>query len=188
MRSKQDRNTIIRYVTFNFTPGKIFPAGSYDEFKKYVTDLKEAGHIVTYDSRNNIYCVDPSNDVVMYYNYIKYLNSRAREWKNFGYMDTGMVPYFMWPSFSDSSEVMEDFRQITNKVGVSLHSSPTVSLLSESYNGFGRDYWIFREDLFKLAMAMQFSDSRIRFDNVNPDEASMEWFLKGLCTAMNGGV
>ena len=125
------------------------------DWNRWRDEQEKKGHKFIYDRRNNIYCMDPTMDYEMYYNYLMYLNSSYTEWRTYGYLDMGMVPYMMWPSFMDSSIVLEHMRGIARKIGITLIPVPGVSFLKDSYITNGTDYWVFREDLLKLARALE---------------------------------
>jgi hypothetical protein len=161
------------------------------EFNKWKSDMIDKGAKVIFDRRNNIYCVAPTMDYEMYYNYVMYLNSYHNEWVNTGYFDAGMVPYIMWPSFMDASQVMEHMRKLTRTIGIDLVSVPSVSFLKSTYISNAQDYWIFRDDLYKLMMIMEKSSPDYRFNVSGPDDATLSKFLKPLADisiAARGGA
>lgn len=177
-------------ITANFNRLMTFSHDDIQEFNKWKNDMIEKGAKVIFDRRNNIYCVAPTMDYEMYYNYIMYLNSCHDEWVNTGYLDAGMVPYIMWPSFMDASPVMEQMRNLTRQIGINLISVPSVSYLKPTYISNGQDYWIFREDLYNLMMVMQKASPEYRFDVKGPEDATLSKFLKPLadiCVKARGG-
>jgi hypothetical protein len=120
-------------------------------------------------------------DYEMYYNYVMYLNTCHNEWLGAGYFDAGMVPYMMWPSFMDSSGVMEQMRGIAKRLGLDLIAVPGVSFLKHSYISNGTDYWVFKEDLYKMACIMQETNpSLYAFNFKSPSDASLSGFLRPL--------
>lgn len=170
----------LKRITANFQRMMTFNQDTLQEFNKWKNDMIAKGAKVAFDRRNNIYCVAPTMDYEMYYNYVMYLNSCHNEWVNTGYFDAGMVPYMMWPSFMDASPVMEQMRKLTRSVGVNLISVPSVALLKPTYISNGQDYWIFREDLYDLMKIMEQSSPEYRFDVSSPDDATLSKFLKPL--------
>lgn len=178
-------------VTINFKRHLTFKSDQDKEFASWKDEAKKKGLEVAYDRRNNIYCIAPTMDYEMYYNYCVYLNESYSEWLNYGYFDMGMVPYLMWPSFMDSSLVLEQMRKIARTVGVELVKVPSVSLLRTAYSANGVDYWIFREDLMTLANALSQMDSVVYpYNFSNPSQVCLSEFLKPLAvlSANNRGV
>lgn len=170
-----------RKVTINFQRFKTFGPESDKEFKEYIEDSKSKGGIVAYDRRNNIYCVNPTMDIVMYYNYCNYLNECYAEWLHYGYFDMGLVPYLMWPSFMDNSSILEHMRDFPRKVGIDLVKVPTVSFLKPAYQSVGVDYWIRREDLWLLAKSMEDGNPGVyNFEYKGNGDMTLSQFLKGL--------
>ena len=107
-------------------------------------DLTDARKV--YDIRNGIVCYNPTMDLTCYYNYISYLNTQQDQWRNFGYLDMGMVPLAMLPSFFPE-EIKEVLSNAARVKGITVHSMPPVSNLRGSYRGTVNDVWIFREEL-----------------------------------------
>lgn len=168
-------------VTMNFKRFKVFGTEQDKEFNAWKEEVRSSGVPVLYDRRNNIYCVNPTMDYEMYYNYCEYLNQSYNEWLHYGYFDMGMVPYLMWPSFMDQSTVLEDMRGIARRVGVELVKVPSVSFLKSAYTSNGTDYWIFREDLLTLCSALsQAVPDVYTFGIKNINDASLSEFLKPL--------
>jgi hypothetical protein len=167
-------------ITANFKDVRVFDQDSLQEFNKWKNDMIAKGAKVIFDRRNNIYCIAPTMDYEMYYNYVMYLNAYHNEWVNVGYFDAGMVPYMMWPSFMDASPVMEQMRKLTRTLGIDLISVPSVALLKPTYIANGQDYWIFREDLYNLMKVMEKSSPEYRFDVSRPEDATLSKFLKPL--------
>lgn len=180
-----------RRITSNFVKLISFDHEDLKGFNKWKSEMIEKGVKVLYDRRNNVFCVAPTMDYEMYYNYITYLNSCRDEWVNTGYLDAGMVPYMMWPSFMDASPVMEQMRTLTRTIGINLISVPSVSYLKPTYIANGQDYWIFKDDLFKLMQVMESASSEYNFGVTSPDDACLSKFLKPLaemCSKARGGV
>lgn len=168
-------------ITNNFQRVRVFGAEQDKEFNVWKEEVKSKGIPVAYDKRNNIYCVAPTMDYEMYYNYCNYLNESYSEWLHYGFFDMGMVPYIMWPSFMDQSTVLEDMRNVARTVGVDLIKVPAVSLLKPSYSSVGTDYWIFREDLMTLCNYLKQVDSSLYSYNVqNINQATLSEFLRPL--------
>lgn len=170
-----------RRVTMNFKRFKVFGSEQDAEFNAWKEEVKKNNVPVTYDRRNNIYCVCPTMDYEMYYNYCTYLNECYSDWIHYGYFDMGMVPYLMWPSFMDQSSVLEQMRKIARTVGIDLVKVPAVSFLKSAYASNGTDYWIFREDLKILCEALSQADPNVyRYGFRSADEVTLSSFLKPL--------
>ncbi len=169
-----------RRITCNFKRLQTFTGEQVNEFNQWKNNMISQGAKVAYDRRNNIYCVSPTMDFEMYYNYVLYINSCHKEWVNEGYFDCGMVPYMMWPSFMDASPVVDQMRKLARSVGMDMISVPAVSFLKNSYVANGQDYWVFRNDLFSLMKVLEQTDPVYAFGVHNPDEATLSRFLKPL--------
>lgn len=100
------------------------------------------------DARNGVQCEDPTLDMECYYNYLYYLNSQRGLWKNFGYLDVGMMPVAMGPSFMQSG-LITVIPQVMDKVGIKCYRMKPVSLLFDKCNLPIEDLWVFREDVGK---------------------------------------
>lgn len=170
----------VKRVTANFTWVNRFDRNTMADFNKWRDDMISRGAKVSFDRRNNIYCVAPTLDYEMYYNYVTYLNQCHNEWINYGLFDCGMVPYMMWPSFMDNSPVMEQMRTVARRIGITLIPVPAVTFLKQSYVANGQDYWIFREDLYALMKTMEQAGPEYTFDVSSPEEATLSKFLKPL--------
>jgi hypothetical protein len=167
-------------VTANFKQVRIYNQDDSADFAKWKNEMISKGAKVAYDRRNNIYCVAPTMDYDMYYNYVMYLNTYHQDWVNTGYFDAGMVPYLMWPSFMDASPVIEQMKKLTSTVGINIVSVPPVSLLKSSFVPTGQDYWIFRDDLYTLMTTMEYISPVYKFNVHGPEDATLSNFLKPL--------
>lgn len=158
-------------------------AKSWMDWKKRVRDEKIT---MVLDKRNNIYCVSPTYGYDMYYFYITYLNSCKKYWVNNGYLDMGMVPYIMWPSFMEQSEAMEQMKSVAIKAGVDLIDVPSMSFLKSSYRQALKDSWIFREDLHKIMQMLNETYGFEMYSCKEPTDASLSMFLKPLAAVYVG--
>lgn len=171
----------VKRVTHNFKRLMNDDGTFLKDWSRWRDSKEKEGHKFVYDRRNDIYCMDPTMDYEMYYNYLMYLNSSYNEWRTYGYLDMGMVPYMMWPSFMDSSTVLEYMRGVARKVGITLIQVPGVSFLKDSYVANGTDYWVFREDLLKLAMALEKAQpALVNFGFNNEADISTSKFVEEL--------
>lgn len=170
----------VKRVTDNFKRLINFDGNALQSWQKWKEEMQNKGAVVAFDRRNNIYCVSPTMDYEMYYNYINYLNEDYNEWKNYGYLDMGLVPYMMWPSFMDNSPLREQFRKLARLAGINLIQVNAVSFLKEGYSSVGTDYWIFKDDLYKLMKFLEAADPMYRFNVDSPENATLSAFLKPL--------
>lgn len=134
-------------ITDNFKP--ILSGDNEVESKAFLTRCRQEGVPYKYDKRNGIWCLNPTEDIVMYRNYIEYLNSCYSDWVNYGYLDAGLVPLLMGPSFvadNLNSQVME----IAKVWRVPLHPMKAVSFLNKGYVGGTKDIWVKKEDLARV--------------------------------------
>ncbi len=168
-------------VTKNFVRYKVYTAENEAEFVAWRNDAKDQQLPVAFDRRNNIYCINPTMDFRMYYNYCNYLNECYSEWQHYGYFDMGMVPYLMWPSFMNSTVILEKMRSMTRAAGVDLIQVPAVAFLRPSYSSTGTDYWMTRENMVKLCQYLDQTNPQINNYNItSPEQASLTAFLKPL--------
>ena len=101
------------------------------------------------DMRNNIDCSNPTADIQCYLNYIEYLNLNRQNWKSYGYLDLGMMPLVMAPSFLHSS-LIDPLVTVANKFNLKVYNMPPISLLCETCKVTEEDIWVFKSDVAKL--------------------------------------
>lgn len=172
--------TKLKRVTINFERFRTFSEDDTKEFNKWRQEMQDKRIPVGYDHRNNIYCVQPTMDYEMYYNYLNYLNQESDKWLHSGYLDAGMVPYLMWPSFMDSSSYLESMKRVASQAGIDIIKVPSVSLLKPSYVSNGTDYWVFREDLWKLAEIMEKKNPGLQFGFSKIEDVNISNYIKEL--------
>ena len=102
-----------------------------------------------YDLRNGIVCYAPTLDLRCYLNYIQFLNMCRTDWTSNGYLDMGMVPLVMTPSFFPE-QIRDLISNVVQKQGVPVYAMPPVSNLKGTYRGVASDVWVFRKDLAKV--------------------------------------
>jgi hypothetical protein len=170
-----------KIVTINFKRYKTFDGFNDGEFIAFKKEIEDKGGSMLFDRRNNIYCAYPTMNYEMYKNYLNFLNESYSSWLHYGYFDMGMVPYLMWPSFMDNSEILEHMRDIARAAGIDLVKVQAVSLLKPAYAGFGTDYWVFREDLYVLAKALEeTSNGAFKFNIKRAGDINLSDFIEGL--------
>lgn len=150
----------MKIVTINFEP---VPE---KEASRVLKQYKEDGALIAFDKRNGITCINPTLDVKCYKNYINCLNMYYNNWLSYGYLDLGLVPVLIAPSFM-SDELNESVGTIAKAWPFSIYTMRPTSFLQTSYRGATKDVWIKKEDMAKLI-------------NVPIEKASLSTFLKRL--------
>lgn len=160
------------------------------EAEAFIHALKEKHIDYNYDSRNGIYCIRPTNDIIMLHHYVEYLNSRRNEWTNYGWFDMGMVPIEMWPNFqqevSGYTDIQIKWRDEFRNAGVPLVKTRSVSFLKPAYStAYGVDHWVFRDDMFNYLKKLNESGSIIHIDNLqSPDQPLFSMYLDAYLKAI----
>lgn len=119
------------------------------------------------DVRNGIVVVDPTFDFECYKNYIDLLNLKKDKWRNNGYLDLGMMPIAMAPSFMQQY-IADMMLMLMAKHKVPCHVMPPVSLLGDKCNLPQDDIWVFKEDLAKAF-------------GMNKDRLTLSKFIEEVC-------
>lgn len=101
------------------------------------------------DTRNGIICIEPTMDMECYMNYIDLLNLHRDKWVNYGYLDLGMMPLAMAPSFMQGA-IREGMATIANGLNVPIYYMPAVSLLFERCSVGEDDIWVFKSDIARV--------------------------------------
>lgn len=124
-------------TTYNFKLEKY----DYEFDPKYQGEFK--------DSRNGFKCTNPTVDLECYKNYIELLNLHRDKWKSFGYLDLGLMPVAMGPSFMQNwlAELMTG---ILNQLHITPYFLPPVSLMNTQCKMPVNDIWVMKEDVAKL--------------------------------------
>lgn len=142
-----------RYLTSNFRYIKQISQTDSEGLRiwksSYIKDNKEDNEKISikYDSKNCIYCANPTYDLDCYYNYLVLLNKLYPDWVKYGMFDIGYKPYLYFPSFWTKSDVDMVLKKLTNDLGIGLHEQKSGSFM---YLGkaFGpNEYWIKDSDL-----------------------------------------
>lgn len=136
-------------VTINFKP--LFEMGySENDAGRLLNQYKQdSPQKIEYDKRNGIWCLSPTYDLHCYLNYIKYLNLHYSEWKAYGYLDLGLVPILICPSFM-ADEMNEQVGTLAKSWTCPVYSMKSTSFLQSGYNGMTNDVWVRREDLAQM--------------------------------------
>ena len=101
------------------------------------------------DERNGIICINPTVDIPCYINYLELLNGCISEWKSFGYLDLGMMPVSMGPSFMQNT-LNEVLLKLASNLDLTCYQMPAVSQLYSTCKLAGSDVWVFREDAARV--------------------------------------
>lgn len=101
------------------------------------------------DTRNNILCYSPSCDWDCWVNYIELLNSLRDKWVNTSYLDMGMVPVFMAPTFM-SDYLTKSVHAVFSALGIKPIPTKPLPLLQEKTKAQTLDFWAFKEDVAKV--------------------------------------
>lgn len=104
-----------------------------------------------YDSRLNIYCINPGCDLICLENYYDLINRYIREPNgreiNYGYLDLGLVPIVLLPSFLCNTPMEGVLLYGASYVELPVLALPTVSFITKDCKMSGQDYWAKREDV-----------------------------------------
>lgn len=140
-------------ITVNFDPMTARKIGK-EALNNELAKLRADDVPFNRDKRNGIICIKPTMDFQMQYNYLKYLYSQRHEWNelvnNTCYLDMGLIPYIMFPSFMEDIQVIDWMRKAVFQANVELITLPSITFLAKSYGNVSKDSWIFREDLPKV--------------------------------------
>lgn len=101
------------------------------------------------DLRNGFICVDPTVDIECYLNYISLLNLNRDKWRSYGYLDLGMMPLVMGPSFMHE-HLRNGLVSIMTKYGIPCYDMPPVSNMYASCKLPYDDVWMFKSDVAKV--------------------------------------
>jgi len=102
------------------------------------------------DTRNGIICYRPGKDPVQsYMNYIDLLNLHRSEWKSTGYLDLGMMPLVMGPSFLQDI-LVDAICDFASKLKLQVYTMPPVSMMFAKCNVTTPDIWVFKKDIAKI--------------------------------------
>ena len=163
------------FITENFVP-MTYKGNPYD----FIRSLKENNPniVIATDRRNEIVCVNPTYDYLCLANYYDFLNSISDQWVTAGYLDLGLVPLFMNPSFMGSLE--DQVEEIRNAFGISIYSLRPCSFMKSGHIG-PNDIWVKREDFRDYL-------ERISGTKVNIEDAQVSMWYRLKHELSKGGV
>ncbi len=102
------------------------------------------------DTRNGIICYKPGRDVIKsYMNYIELLNLHRHEWKSTGYLDLGMMPLVMGPSFLQDV-LVDAICDFASKLKIQVYTMPPVSMMFAKCSMTTPDIWVFKQDIMRV--------------------------------------
>ena len=114
------------------------------------------------DIRNGIVCVAPTFDLECYLNYIQLLNLHRDKWKSFGYLDLGMMPLVMAPSFMQTM-IKPVLLEAMRELKVDCWLLPPVSVMYESSRMPEEDIWVFKKD---VARALNMDEDKVTLERL----------------------
>lgn len=121
------------------------------------------------DTRNGIVCYKPGTDPIRsYLNYIDLLNLHRNEWRNTGYLDLGMMPLVMGPSFLQDI-LVDAICDFASKLKLQVYTMPPVSMMFTKCNVTTPDIWVFKKDIARIMGLGE--DARVSFSKF------MRWCL-----------
>lgn len=135
----------------------------------------KANRKVIYDYRNGVYCIMPVEPtesfegefvLQLYTNYINYLNECSSEWVSSGYLDMGLIPISIAPSFI-GTKVDEILLPIVKGWDCKIYWLPATSFLNYNYGSRSKDIWIKKEDFARIL-------------NVPMEQARLSTFLNAI--------
>lgn len=102
------------------------------------------------DTRNGFRTIDLVPGIESYLNYLDLLMKYRNRWVNVGYLDLGMIPIIMGPSFLHKS-LVEIYTNKLTEAGLKLIPVPAVSFMYQTPTLKNiTDYWAFRDDVSML--------------------------------------
>lgn len=124
----------VKFMTYNFTTNP-------DKYKSHPDIINGTIH----DSRNGIDTTNIIPGLQCYVNYLDLLVMLRDKWISVGYLDLGMVPVIMGPSFMHEPLVTTLLPIIQSK-GLKVMPMPGTSFMLGNSMVGSTEYWAFRED------------------------------------------
>lgn len=126
---------VIDFPTYNFVQDP-------EKYKNDTQLIKESFK----DVRNGITTTGIVPGIQCYLNYMNLLLSVRNKWNSNGYLDLGMIPIVVGPSFLHQILLTKLQVSIADS-GLKIHSMPSTSFLLSSSDMQFEDYWAFRSDV-----------------------------------------
>lgn len=123
----------------------------------------EAFNKVFTDKRNGFEVKRPTMDMRCYLNYLQLLNSMRNKWVNFGYMDIGLIPLLIAPSFMQHTYLPNVISVCSNN-NIPYIILPAVSFMRSRCEKVSDDLWIKRRFVMDYCgCSTMYSASTIQF-------------------------
>lgn len=105
-----------------------------------------------YDARLGITCHNPTFDAEMLLNYYDFINRNRDSWTSIGYLDMGMMPFIMFPTFMQYDEFVGPYLKFLNAFDIHGYQMRPVSFFNPRYGKRStfKDVWVFKEDVAKV--------------------------------------
>ena len=125
----------VTFMTYNF---------SLDE-QKYKTDEKMI-YATLKDKRNGISTTNIIPGLQCYMNYLDLLLMLRDKWISTGYLDLGMIPIIVGPSFMHEA-LVSSILPIIQMNKLKVYAMPGTSFMLRDTMKSSTDYWAFRDDV-----------------------------------------
>lgn len=139
-----------RFLTKNFNLEKIIKASENAALREWQLQYVKDKHVVNFDTKNLVFCADPTLNFRCYYNYMVFLNQIYDYWSTYGLFDQGYKPLIYLPSFWNNSAVSNFLTSMATTAGVNLEKTKGTSLMYAGKAAGPAEYWIYKDELSKL--------------------------------------
>ena len=103
------------------------------------------------DLRSGFVCKDPTGDLQCYINYIDLLNEERQNWNNYAYLDFGLMPLVMLPTFlMHNSQIEDALVKMVRNLNVTCYSLPASSVMYKSVNLPKNDIWVEKAEIARV--------------------------------------
>lgn len=190
MTNKKFTSCEYRFLTQNFVSDKVTKYSDQSGISSWkMQNLVNDHDVIEYDTKNCIYCANPTYNWACYYNYLTFLNQTYDYWQNYGLLDQRYKPYIYLPSFWSDTSISDQLIQMATVAGANLQRTRGTSFMYDAKAVGIAEYWIYKDDLSKL---MQFVKDKFKemfgveakgiFDlgDISPDKVKTTQLLKVL--------
>lgn len=125
---------VINFMTYNFTTDE-------SKYKKH----KDMIYTTLKDKRNGITTTNLIPGFQAYINYLDLLLDIRDKWISTGYLDLGMIPVIVAPSFMQEAMV-KGLLSVIQTQGLKVIPMPGTSFMLNNSMAETTDYWAFRDD------------------------------------------
>lgn len=101
------------------------------------------------DERTGIICNDPVISLEGYLNYIELLNGLRSDWVCTRFIDFGMMPLVMAPSFYHNL-IKEELVKIAKVYDIPWFAVESISPLRVNYKSQDTDIWVYKSDVARV--------------------------------------